>query len=137
MGKSGNDRLEGRDGSDRLYGQENNDTLYGGNGNDYLDGGDGDDYLYGGNGSNTVIGGAGIDVFVLESKQGKITINDFTNGTDLLGLTGSLGFNNLNIINNTTGTATLIQDLTNNNATLAIINNVSATEITLSDFMSV
>jgi serralysin len=137
MGRGGNDKLEGRDGSDRLYGQQNNDTLYGGNGNDYLDGGDGDDHLYGGSGNNTVIGGVGIDVFVLESKQGQITINDFSNGTDLLGLTTSFGFNNLKIINNTTGTATLIQDLTNNNATLAVINNVSAVDITLNDFMTV
>ncbi|MGL5942305.1 MAG: CAP domain-containing protein [Waterburya sp.] len=137
MGKSGNDRLEGRNGSDRLYGQENNDTLYGGNGNDYLDGGDGDDHLYGGYGNDIMIGGVGRDIFVLQSEQGQITVNDFTNGTDLLGLTASLGFNNLNIINNTTGTATLIQDLTSNNATLAIINNVSANEITLNDFMTV
>ncbi|BAZ45946.1 hypothetical protein NIES4102_29740 [Chondrocystis sp. NIES-4102] len=136
LGRTGNDRLEGLNGNDKLYGHQNNDTLYGGNGNDYLDGGDGDDSLYGGAGNDTLIGGAGIDVFALESRQGQITINDFIKGTDLLGLTSSLSFNNLNIINNTSGTGTIIQDLTNNNATLAIINNVSAANITPSDFIT-
>jgi serralysin len=137
MGKSGNDKLEGRNGNDRLYGYENNDRLYGGNGNDYLDGGDGDDRLYGGGGNETMIGGTGIDVFVLQPQQGQITVNDFSNGTDLLGLTASFSFNNLKIINNSTATATLIQDLTNNNATLAVINNVSAADITFNDFVTV
>jgi serralysin len=151
-GGDGNDTLNGGDGSDRLYGKIGNDLLIGGTGNDYfsgldgldtiygdegndtLNGGNGNDKLYGGVGNDTMIGGAGADIFALKSGQSTIVINDFVNGIDFLGFTGSLDFNDLNIVDNSAGTAAIIYDLSNNNALLASIVNVSAAVITQEDF---
>jgi Ca2+-binding RTX toxin-like protein len=93
--------------------------------------------LIGGAGNDTLIGNAGSDIFTLESVLGRDVLNDFTNGIDLFDLSGSLGFSDLNIINNAAGTATLIQNATNNNQLLAIVNNVSATDITMADFTDI
>ncbi len=57
--------------------------------------------------------------------------------SDLFGLTNSLGFSDLNIINNLAQTATLIRDASNNNELLAIVENVSAVDITVDDFMTI
>jgi hypothetical protein len=64
-------------------------------------------------------------------------INDFNNGIDLFDLSASLGFSDLSITNNASGTATLIGDTTNNNQLLAIVNNVSAADITVADFTDI
>jgi serralysin len=81
-----------------------------------------------------MIGGAGADIFALASGPGTIVINDFVDGTDLLGLTGLLDFNNLNIVDDSTGTGTIIYDLSNSNAVLASLVNVSAATLTQEDF---
>ena len=151
-GGSGNDTLNGGDGNDKLYGKTGNDLLIGGTGNDYfsgldgldtiygdagndtLNGGNGNDKLYGGAGNDTMIGGAGSDIFALASGQDTIMINDFVNGIDFLGFTGSLEFNDLNIVDNSAGTGTIIYDLSNSNVILASIVNVSADDLTQADF---
>ncbi|MEN9870562.1 MAG: hypothetical protein RLZZ171_1550, partial [Cyanobacteriota bacterium] len=147
-GDEGNDTLNGGAGNDKLYGKIGNDLLIGGTGNDYfsgldgldtiygdagndtLNGGNGNDKLYGGAGNDTMIGGAGADIFALALGQGTIVINDFVDGTDFLGFTGSLDFNNLDIVDNFAGTATIIYD----NVVLASIVNVSAVNLTQADF---
>jgi Ca2+-binding RTX toxin-like protein len=151
-GGSGNDTLNGGDGNDKLYGKTGNDLLIGGTGNDYfsgldgldtiygdagndtLNGGNGNDKLYGGAGNDTMIGGAGADIFALASGQGTIVINDFVDGLDLLGFTGSLDFSDLSIVDNSAGTGAIIYDLSNNNAVLASIVNVSTVNLTQADF---
>ncbi|WP_146132054.1 CAP domain-containing protein [Pleurocapsa sp. CCALA 161] len=133
-GKVGNDLLIGGNGHDYFSGLDGADTIYGGEGNDTLNGGNGNDKLDGGNGNNIMIGGAGADIFAIASGQGTIVINDFVNGVDFLGLTGSLAFNDLSIIDNATGTGTIIYDLSNSNAVLASIVNVSAVAFTQEDF---
>ncbi|MDJ0569816.1 MAG: calcium-binding protein, partial [Pleurocapsa sp. MO_192.B19] len=136
-GGSGNDTLIGGDKNDWLSGYHDNDSIEGGSGNDSLYGGNGNDYLDGGNGDDTLIGGAGSDIFALESGQGITIVNDFSDGTDFLGLIDSLDFDDLNIVNNSNGTAVLVYDLSNNNTILASIANVNAADITLADFTSV
>jgi Ca2+-binding RTX toxin-like protein len=69
--------------------------LRGGDGDDTLIGGRGDDTLHGGNGDDQVIGGPGSDTFVLAVGDGTDTIQDFTVGTDLIGLATGLSFGQL------------------------------------------
>ncbi|WP_392531979.1 Ig-like domain-containing protein [Nostoc sp. C117] len=94
-GGNGNDTLYGGNGKDTLYGGNGNDTLDGGNGKDILCGGNGDDRLSGGFGNDTLTGGNGKDKFVLAATQGIDTITDFSKGTDLIGLSGGLSFDQL------------------------------------------
>ena len=77
--------------TDYTYGD---DTLYGGAGDDVLIASVGEDTLDGGAGADTLTGGAGADTFVIrEGDGGELiaeadTITDFTNGTDLIGMSG-------------------------------------------------
>ncbi|MEM8830223.1 MAG: CAP domain-containing protein [Cyanobacteria bacterium P01_G01_bin.19] len=135
-GHNGNDLLKGDDGNDRLFGNNGNDLLEGGNGNDRLFGNDGNDTLIGGQGVDLATGGAGSDVFALEQNSDKITIIDFQDGSDMLGLTGSLGFSDLNIINHSVQTGVVIRDSSNNDEVLAYLRNVDAANISVSDFTS-
>ncbi|MCC5662998.1 hemolysin-type calcium-binding protein [Nostoc sp. CHAB 5784] len=125
-GLGGDDTIDGRSGDDLLRGGEGNDTLFGGDGNDILVGGIGNDYL---------TGGSGIDRFVLEVVSGTDTISDFTDGEDLIKLSGTLSFAQLNI---TQGTGVNVNDtlirLKNNNQLLAIFSKVSYSTITAVDF---
>ncbi len=134
-GGDGEDILSGDRGNDTLIGGADNDTLRGGTGTDFLEGGDGDDLLSGEQGRDLLSGGHGNDIFVLQSHQGKDTIVDFSDGIDLLGLSNGLNFDNLTIVQN--GLNTSIHDLTNNNATLAILSNVNATDINAHDFTTI
>lgn len=88
LGGEGNDRLYGGEGHDVLEGQPGDDHLYGGEGNDWLLGGTGDDVLYGGAGDDTLYGEAGDDTFVYEPGGGNDTIKDFTDGEDVIDLSG-------------------------------------------------
>ncbi|MEG4294886.1 Ig-like domain-containing protein, partial [Microcoleus sp. D2B6] len=109
-GGAGNDSLSGENGNDILYGDglmdggADNDTLTGGNGddtlkggggNDYLSGGNGKDLLYGGLGSDFLTGGNGNDIFAFAAGEGTDTITDFSDGNDLIGLSGGLTFGQL------------------------------------------
>ena len=85
-GMRGNDLLRGGAGKDTLEGGQDNDTLYGDGGDDVLDGGAG---------RNDLFGGAGADIFRFtktSTTQGCTSIiEDFTNGQDIIDLSG-LGF---------------------------------------------
>jgi Ca2+-binding RTX toxin-like protein len=96
-GGEGNDLLFGNAGADSLDGGEGNDTLMGGKGNDSLTGGDGDDFLCGDRGSDTLTGGTGRDVFILTEGFDSDIITDFSDGLDVLGLTGTLTFEQLSV----------------------------------------
>ena len=135
-GQDGNDRLAGKAGNDRLTGGLGNDTLYGDWGSDRLNGGLGNDTLYGGVGNDTLFGNGGNDVFVLEP-GGEDVIIDFNRDFDLFGLTVSIGFSDLSIIDNTDRTAALIRDTTDDNRLLATVNNLSASNITVDDFVTI
>ena len=70
-------------------------TLTGGEGEDLLTGNSGDDLLVGNSGDDTLTGGAGADIFVLQNCEGTDTITDFELGTDRLGLSSGLQFEDL------------------------------------------
>ncbi len=137
VGNDGNDSIIGGEGDDFLLGNQGDDTLDGGIGDDVLSGGMGDDILLGAMGNDTLWGKEGSDIFMIELDRGQDLISDFTDGIDLFGLTNSLGFSDLSITDNAAGKATLIRDPTNNNQLLAIVNNVSPTDITVEDFTEI
>ncbi len=85
------DVLHGGAGRDPLSGGAGNDKLYGGNGPDILRGGDGRDRLIGGKGDDTLTGDdlfgpQSKDIFVFKKGGGSDTVNDFTDGVDVLDL---------------------------------------------------
>ncbi|WP_321363410.1 calcium-binding protein [uncultured Celeribacter sp.] len=97
---AGDDVLRGADGYDTIDGGGDNDTLYGGNHDDILQGGSGNDTLYGqadddridgGLGNDDLYGGTGADTFVLAGTFGDDVIHDFTDGEDLIDLSGTSG----------------------------------------------
>lgn len=93
--------------------------------------------LYGSNGNDILRGNAGADIFVLETTSGSDTIADFRNNIDSLGLSGSLTFDKLGISNNSDETAVVIVDATRNNRVLAVVNNISAGDLTIDDFVEI
>ena len=92
--------------------------------------------MSGGFGNDTLFGSDGNDVFVLEP-GGEDVITDFDQDFDLFGLTVSIGFSDLSIIDNTDRTAALIRDTTDNNRILATVNNLSASNITVDNFITI
>jgi Ca2+-binding RTX toxin-like protein len=57
----------------------------GGMGEQNITGSAGNDTLIGGTGRDTLTGGLGKDIFGIGAKDGKLTVTDFTPGTDMLG----------------------------------------------------
>jgi Ca2+-binding RTX toxin-like protein len=117
---------------DELTGTDGDDIIDGGSGRDRIDGGPGDDRIIGGRGFDVLTGGEGIDIFVLASGFGRDRITDFEVGTDLMGLSGGLTFNDLSIGRGLFGS--LIRsgfDL------LAVVEGVSPGELSEADFILV
>ncbi len=103
------DPLTGGNGSDRVYG------------NDGLIGGDGNDSLYGRSQQ--------ADLFVLESGGMGYTIIDFEDGTDSIGLTEGLSFNDLAIVRMGLDTRINFEG-----KTLATLQGIDSTLINVDDF---
>ena len=82
--------MPGGRGNDRPIGYQGKDTLIGGGGNDILAGGTGIDQL---------TGGGGRDQFVFDpgASGPRDVITDFTPGTDIIKITGELGFGDLGV----------------------------------------
>ncbi|MEH2149068.1 calcium-binding protein [Nostoc sp.] len=141
LGSDYNDLLNGNDGADALYGNKGNDILnggkgndllLGGQGNDILNGGDNADALYGGKGNDTLNGGGGADTFFFAVGDGSDTIEDFSDRTDKIGLTGGLRFGQLTI--SSSGSNTLISYGTE---TLATLTGINSSLITSADFVTI
>jgi len=134
-GGEGDDTLTGNQGDDSLTGNAGNDLLTGGSGNDYLDGGEGDNTLYGNAGKDSLIGGSGNDIFVLVAGSGADTIFGFIVGSDRLGLTNGLTFEQLKIAqgvgNNSSNT---LIHLLGQDELLASLVGVQATNLSVIDF---
>ncbi|MEH2280482.1 MAG: tandem-95 repeat protein [Nostoc sp.] len=127
FGGNGNDVLHGTPGNDYLNGGNGKDNLYGGNGKDTLNGGNGNDLLCGGLGSDILTGGNGKDKFVFAAGEDTGIITDFCKGNDLIGLSGSLTFNQLSFAgNNIIVTAT--------DEILATLTGISSTTLTAANF---
>ena len=144
-GGAGNDSLSGENGDDILYGDglmdggagndtltggNGNDTLYGGGGTDYLSGGNGNDLLYGGLGSDFLTGNNGNDIFAFAAGEGTDTITDFSDGNDLIGLSGGLTFGQLSF----SGSNIIV---TSTNEILATLTGINTTTLTSADFLTV
>lgn len=132
IGQNKSGILCGKGGNDNLSGMGGNDVLCGDAGKDTLDGGKGRDICFGGKGRDTHIGGAGRDTFVLLRGMGADVITDFQDGKDKLGLPMELGFEVLDITQR--GKHTVIGVA---GERLAILQNVSANQITAEDFVTV
>ena len=134
-GLGGDDIINGNENSDLLYGNKGQDTIRGGQGKDTIWGGQDNDLLYGDKdndvlwgdlGADSLSGGSGDDVFVIGRRDdvpgfrttGGLNISnadyiaDFGDGLDLIGLSGGLTFDDLNIFQGSGENAgnTLIQD---------------------------
>ena len=153
-GDTGNNIEQGAmGGADRIFGGGGGDLLYGDmggadngfGGNDSLFGGNGADTLIGNSGADTLTGDAGNDVFAYDAGDGSNTlaladvITDFTDGSDLIGLSGALaafgatpissgGITATQNGNNTTLTVTASGEI------LAELENTTAANITDDDF---
>ncbi|MFG6101414.1 ASPIC/UnbV domain-containing protein [Leptothoe sp. EHU-05/26/07-4] len=119
-GGLGDDRIGGKAGNDELYGDEGDDSIWGDNGNDIISGGLGNDIL---------IGGRGSDIFVLAVGEGTDTIDDFEISDDLIGLTGSISFGQLSIVQDGENTLIGFEE-----QTLAVLNDVNASNLTENSF---
>ncbi|WP_353932755.1 hypothetical protein WJM97_09265 [Okeanomitos corallinicola TIOX110] len=136
------DQLYGLQGDDTLIGLIGDDELYGGSGNDFLDGGAGQDRIYGHTGINTLTGGADADIFVLEnlfdltSEATTSTITDFSivEG-DKIGLGGTFTFDQLTIVDGVNGAE--ISLIGSGLPTLAILENITAAELTADQFTEI
>jgi Ca2+-binding RTX toxin-like protein len=96
-----------------------------------LIGGMGNDWLMGDFGNDTLQGGSGRDYFFLTAGEGPDVITDFTQGEDLLILTGGLTVDLLSIVEE--NTTTFIK-IANTNQILASLKGVPANLITQEDF---
>lgn len=135
-GGPGNDILVGGLGNDSLSGDDGNDFLYGQEWDDFLVGGKGNDLLVGGTGINILTGGSGNDIFAL-TREGNHTVIDFTPGQDYIGLGNGLKYEQLEIVQNTgiNSSSTWIK-LNSTGETLMTLNNVQASALTTSSFLS-
>ncbi len=136
----GNDIIFGGAGNDRIGGKAGNDILSGDAGDDFIWGDDGDDIIMGVTGNDTLVGdnfssGSGSDLFVFGNGDGTDTILDFEVGIDRIGLVeGELLFAELTITQE--GNNTLL-GVTDTGETLAILNNVQASALDESSFVTV
>ncbi|MEL6351883.1 MAG: Ig-like domain-containing protein [Cyanobacteria bacterium J06627_28] len=133
----GNDIIFGGDGNDRIGGKAGNDILSGDAGDDFIWGDDGDDIIMGVTGNDTLVGdngskGSGSDLFVFGNGDGTDTIVDFEVGIDRIGLVeGELTFADLTI---TQDGSNALLGVTSSGETLAVLNNVDASDLTQSSF---
>ena len=139
-----------------LYGQYNgltlssytdsvvgNDILNGNAGDDVLIASGGNDTLDGGVGADTLTGGIGIDTFVIRSGDGGSsigdadTITDFTDGTDIIGMSG-LNYSDLAIEQGTASYSShVVVKKTSSGEFLTIIRNVSLSVVDDDDFSAI
>jgi Ca2+-binding RTX toxin-like protein len=124
------DTLTGDDSSNDLSGLADDDILIGQDGYDRLYGGDGDDTLLGGGDADDLWGGSGEDVFKFALGDGVDTINDFTDGSDVIEFTGGIMFEDLTIVDDVGGAR-----VTYGAAESVLVKDLAAADLTESDFV--
>ena len=133
-GGIGDDYMRGDENNDLIDGCEGNDTIYGGEESDTLIGCEGNDLLSGDLGNDSLIGAQGDDTFILRNEQGFDTIADFTPSQDVLGLSGGLTFEQLEIVQDNNNT--LIKVKATGNA-IASLTEVNFLAIGIDNFISI
>ncbi len=131
-GDAGNDLVYGGQGNDLIDGGKGNDSIYGDKGNDTLLGCEGNDILFGGLGNDSLIGGLGNDIFVVGNSLGLDIISDFVKGQDVLGLSGGLSFNQLEISQSNNNALIKV-----NGIAIASLTGVNASLIGVNDFRTI
>jgi Ca2+-binding RTX toxin-like protein len=129
LGMNSGDILSGGSGNDQLDGGGSGDFLYGDAGQDTLKGGAGQDYLQGDGGKDVLMGGAGSDEFAIQKGKGRDIIADYRDGVDKLA-TFNVSFPDLTISQQGADTV-----LRTGGGTIAILQNVKASTITVDDFV--
>ncbi len=140
QGGDGGDLLDGRAGNDLLQGETGNDTLLGGDGGDFVSGGDGLDRLSGGAGADTLNGGGGADLFVMSFGSGADGIEDFTDGSDKidvsgLGLTATQLGTQLTIVQFGTSTLVTLDSGLSSETSFELLNTTASTINLANDFV--
>jgi alkaline phosphatase len=142
--------------NDRVFGSEGNDTFYAADGfggnrmsggagddifflgaNDRALGGDGNDKFFARGGGNTISGGAGADQFWIASgavPSSANTIGDFQVGTDVIGISKTLGLSAASFTLAQVGANTAI-NLASGGQTVAILTGIQATSLNTSQFV--
>ena len=98
----------------------------------------------GGTGQDNMTGGNGNDTFIIRSGDGGSALTDadiimdFQDGTDVIGLSGGLNFDDLTIAqgSGSNSSHTIIR-ITSSGEYLAILQNVSVSNISVGDFTTV
>ena len=127
VAKGGDDLVLAGEGDDQIEGGAGEDTLLGEEGNDTLTGGADDDWLHGGSGNDT---------FVFEGGHGNDTIQDFTDGSDMIDLTALTQITNWSDISSlisADGTAVVI-DLSTKGGGSIRLEGVAVTDLDADDF---
>jgi Ca2+-binding RTX toxin-like protein len=149
-GYSGADNISGYGGNDILGGHgasvsdgdDDNDILYGGAGNDILYGTAGANMMDGGTGQDNMTGGNGSDTFIIRSGDGGSALTDadiimdFQDGTDVIGLSGGLNFDDLTI-NQGSGSNSSNSIISYGNQFLTILKDINKSNLSVGDFTTV
>jgi ELWxxDGT repeat protein len=128
IGDNGNDTLNGGNGNDTLWGVSGSDVLRGRSGNDHLTGNSDYDLLDGGIGNDTLDGGYGNDIFVLKAGAGSDVVVDFNLGSDRLGLSKGLQFDDLSFVG---------QTILAGEEVLVTLDGINTEQLTSSDFKTI
>ena len=113
----------------------NTPTVTGTDGADALVGDRGANTIVGGAGGDDLTGGAGADTFVFESGHGDDTITDFTDGEDLIDLTGFAGIAGFSDLTVTQEGDDVKIDLTAHGGGTVLLEGVSLSDLDASDFV--
>jgi len=138
FGSEGNDTFSALDGKggNRMSGGAGDDIFYLSS-NDRALGGDGNDKFYARGGGNTISGGAGADQFWIASGALPSTANtivDFQVGTDVIGISKSLGLTAASFTLAQVGANTAI-NLVGGGQTVALLTGIQATSLNTSQFV--
>jgi glycerophosphoryl diester phosphodiesterase len=115
-----------------------NDALLGTAANDLLRGGDGNDFLVGAQGNDILVGGAGDDLFYIDAGKGTDTIADFFQSEDKIAHPSIVTPADLTIAQGTGNqSADTLISLTASGELLAVLSNIQASTLTVSDFIPI
>jgi Ca2+-binding RTX toxin-like protein len=129
FGDLGADYIDGGSGIDSISGGDANDMVIGGRGNDFLYGNDGNDSLRGGDGNDLLAGGAGSDVFLFRTGDDRDTVTTFTQGQDMLQVSGMTATTVWNAVQEGTNTVVNVLGLE------IVLQNTTVAQMTNADFI--
>jgi Ca2+-binding RTX toxin-like protein len=127
--EAGNDRVDGGSGLDSLFGGGDNDNLSGARGADFLAGGDGNDILSGGDGNDVLAGGQGADVFLFRVGDDRDTITTFSQGVDLLQVSGMTALTPFTAVQEGADTVLTVKGIE------IVLQNTLVAQMTVADFI--